>query len=180
MFRSISRKMAENAAKRLKTDTGVVAIGTHNGHFHADEALAVYMLRKHIPTYAGARLVRSRDPKLLDECHTVVDVGGEYDPARNRFDHHQRTFATTFPGRQTRLSSAGLIYMHFGREIISRRLGQPEDGEQVGGTGGGGAAEEVLGRRLHPGCHGRPAEPQLERPDPRRRRRRAGGRGQAV
>ncbi|KAK4133794.1 metal-dependent protein hydrolase [Trichocladium antarcticum] len=124
--------MAENAAKRLKTDNGGVAIGTHNGHFHADEALAVYMLRQHVPTYAGAQLVRTRDPKLLDECHTVVDVGGEYEPARNRYDHHQRTFGTTFPERATKLSSAGLVYMHFGRGIIGRRLGQPEDSEQVG------------------------------------------------
>jgi uncharacterized UPF0160 family protein len=124
--------MAENAAKRLKTDNGVVAIGTHNGHFHADEALAVYMLRTHIPTYSGAKLVRTRDPKLLEGCHTVVDVGGEYDAARNRFDHHQRTFGTTFPDRETKLSSAGLVYMHFGREIIARRLAQAEDSEQVG------------------------------------------------
>ncbi|KAL2264445.1 hypothetical protein VTK26DRAFT_10 [Humicola hyalothermophila] len=124
--------MAENAAKRLKTDNGAIVIGTHNGHFHADEALAVYMLRKHVPAYAGARLVRTRDPKLLDECHTVVDVGGEYEPARNRYDHHQRSFATCFPDRQTRLSSAGLVYLHFGRGIIARRLGQPEDSEQVG------------------------------------------------
>ncbi|KAL2198177.1 metal-dependent protein hydrolase [Corynascus similis CBS 632.67] len=125
--------MAENAAKRLKTDNGnAVSIGTHNGHFHADEALAVYMLRTHVPTYAGAKLVRTRDPALLGECHTVVDVGGEYDPARNLFDHHQRTFATSFPGRQTKLSSAGLVYMHFGRGIIARRLGQSEDSEQVG------------------------------------------------
>ena len=29
--------MAESASKRLKTDT--LKIGTHNGHFHADEAL---------------------------------------------------------------------------------------------------------------------------------------------
>ena len=132
MFRSLTLKMAENAAKRLKTDNGGVAIGTHNGHFHADEALAVYMLRQHIPTYTGAKLVRTRDPKLLDECHTVVDVGGEYEPARNRYDHHQRSFGTSFPGRQTKLSSAGLVYLHFGREIISRRLGQAEDSEQVG------------------------------------------------
>ncbi|KAK3305379.1 metal-dependent protein hydrolase [Chaetomium strumarium] len=123
--------MAENAAKRLKTENGVVAIGTHNGHFHADEALAVYMLRTHIPTYSGAKLVRTRDPKLLDECHTVVDVGGEYDPARNRYDHHQRSFGTFFPGRPTKLSSAGLVYMHFGREIIARRLAQPQESEQV-------------------------------------------------
>ncbi|AEO64518.1 uncharacterized protein THITE_2110738 [Thermothielavioides terrestris NRRL 8126] len=124
--------MAENAAKRLKTGSGIVTIGTHNGHFHADEALAVYMLRTHIPAYSGARLVRTRDPKLLDECHTVVDVGGEYDPARNRYDHHQRTFATSFPDRPTKLSSAGLVYLHFGREIVARRLAQPEDSPQVG------------------------------------------------
>lgn len=115
-------RMAENAAKRLKTDGSPVTIGTHNGHFHADEALAVHMLRKHIPTYAGAKLVRTRDPALLATCHTVVDVGGEYDAAANRYDHHQRSFNTTFPGRPTKLSSAGLVYLHFGREIIARRL----------------------------------------------------------
>ncbi len=133
MFRTTLSKMAESAAKRLKTDSGVLSIGTHNGHFHADEALAVYMLRQHIPTYSGARLVRTRDPKLLDGCHTVVDVGGEYDPPRNRYDHHQRSFTTTFPGRSaTKLSSAGLVYLHFGREIVARRLGSAEESEQVG------------------------------------------------
>lgn len=80
-------KMAETAAKRLKTD---VAIGTHNGHFHADEALAVYMLRL-LPVYQSARLVRTRDPALLATCHTVVDVGGEYDASRNLYDHHPNT-----------------------------------------------------------------------------------------
>ena len=33
---------------------------------------------------------RTRDPALLDTCDIVVDVGGVYDPAKNRFDHHQR------------------------------------------------------------------------------------------
>lgn len=119
MLRTLA-KMTENAAKRLKTD---VTIGTHNGHFHADEALAVHMLRKHVPTYFGANLVRTRDQAVLDTCHTVVDVGGVYSASENRFDHHQRTFDTTFPGRPTMLSSAGLVYMHFGKEIIARKLG---------------------------------------------------------
>ncbi|KAI1140573.1 metal-dependent protein hydrolase [Hypoxylon sp. FL0543] len=125
--------MAESAAKRIKTSEAGsgVKIGTHNGHFHADEALAVYMLRL-LPTYANSPLVRTRDPSLLETCHTVVDVGGEYDPSRNRYDHHQRTFTTTFPGRPTKLSSAGLVYMHFGKAIISQRLQQPEDSEDVG------------------------------------------------
>ncbi|EHA55682.1 hypothetical protein MCOR27_003051 [Pyricularia oryzae] len=133
MFRRLAARqfrMAESAAKRLKTEggssEGPVTIGTHNGHFHADEALAVYMLRQHIPTYAGASLVRTRDPAALARCHTVVDVGGEYDASTLRFDHHQRTFSTTFPGRQTKLSSAGLVYMHFGKQIIARRLADPD------------------------------------------------------
>ncbi|RYP61658.1 hypothetical protein DL770_009737 [Monosporascus sp. CRB-9-2] len=134
MFRRFTRIMAENVAKRLKTDAGAgtgtgagIKIGTHNGHFHADEALAVYMLRRLVPTYADATLVRTRDPAVLATCHTVVDVGGEYDPSRHRYDHHQRSFTTTFPGRSaTKLSSAGLVYMHFGRSIIARALGRPE------------------------------------------------------
>ncbi|XDG04060.1 hypothetical protein ABKA04_003675 [Annulohypoxylon sp. FPYF3050] len=123
--------MAENAAKRLKTSEGTgVRIGTHNGHFHADEALAVHMLGK-LPAYENHVLVRTRDPALLETCHTVVDVGGEYDPARNRYDHHQRTFSTTFPGRETKLSSAGLVYMHFGRAIIAQKVQKPEDSAEV-------------------------------------------------
>ena len=117
--------MSESAAKRVKTSGGPL-IGTHNGHFHADEALAVHMLRM-LPTYRDAGLVRTRDPKVLETCHTVVDVGGEYDAARNRYDHHQRGFTTTFPGRPTKLSSAGLVFMHFGRAILAQRLGLPVD-----------------------------------------------------
>ncbi|KAI0417160.1 metal-dependent protein hydrolase [Xylaria grammica] len=123
--------MAENAAKRLKTSDSGVTIGTHNGHFHADEALAVHMLRQ-LPTYASSSLVRTRDPALLATCHTVVDVGGEYDASQNRYDHHQRSFTTTFPGRPTKLSSAGLVYLHFGRAIVAQQLKQGEDSEDVG------------------------------------------------
>ncbi|TAQ85000.1 hypothetical protein B7494_g6673 [Chlorociboria aeruginascens] len=120
--------MAEHAAKRIKASP--VSIGTHNGHFHADEALAVYMLRL-LPTYAASQIIRTRDPALLQTCHTVVDVGGEYDPSTNRYDHHQRTFNTTFPNRSTKLSSAGLVYMHLGKAIIAQQLNATEDAEEV-------------------------------------------------
>jgi uncharacterized UPF0160 family protein len=112
--------------KRQKTELSPgspVTIGTHNGHFHADEALAVYMLRNHVPRYANAQLTRTRDASVLATLDTVVDVGGEYEHAKRRYDHHQRTFATTFPGRPTKLSSAGLVYMHYGKEIVARKLG---------------------------------------------------------
>lgn len=128
MFRN-TIKMAETSAKRLKTSS-VISIGTHNGHFHADEALAVYMLRM-LPAYQGSSLIRTRDPALLDTCQIVVDVGGEYDASRHRYDHHQRTFNITFPNRPTKLSSAGLIYMHFGKAIIAQHLAVSEDASAV-------------------------------------------------
>ncbi|KAL2364592.1 hypothetical protein RJZ56_002452 [Blastomyces dermatitidis] len=118
----------ETAAKRLRTSPPT--IGTHNGHFHADEALAVYLLRL-LPTYTSSPLIRTRDPSLLATCHTVVDVGGEYDPARNRYDHHQRSFTTTFPQHTTKLSSAGLIYLHFGKAIIAQHTALPVDHPDV-------------------------------------------------
>ncbi|KAF2794332.1 metal-dependent protein hydrolase [Melanomma pulvis-pyrius CBS 109.77] len=78
-----------------------------------------------LPTYASSPLVRTRDAAVLSTCHTVVDVGSEYDDARNRYDHHQREFNTTFPGHSTKLSSAGLVYMHFGKDIIATVTGLP-------------------------------------------------------
>ncbi|KAJ4292334.1 hypothetical protein N0V90_008994 [Kalmusia sp. IMI 367209] len=110
----------ESPAKKLKMDGPL--IGTHSGHFHADEALAVSMLRL-LPTYADSPLVRTRDPEVLKTCHTVVDVGATYDENQRHFDHHQRDFTTTFPGHATKLSSAGLVYMHFGKDIIAAVTG---------------------------------------------------------
>ena len=97
-------------------------IGTHNGHFHADEALAVFMLRI-LPDYSDSTLLRTRDADQLKTCHTVVDVGGVYDDSQKRYDHHQREFDTVFPSHSTKLSSAGLVYMHYGKNIISHCTG---------------------------------------------------------
>ena len=117
--------------KRMKMDTSTgPLIATHNGHFHADEALAVYMLRL-LPNYSGSPLLRTRDAEKLKTAHTVVDVGGEYVPLANRYDHHQRTFDTTFPARKTKLSSAGLVYIHFGKSIIALETGLNEESEEV-------------------------------------------------
>lgn len=101
-----------------------------SGHFHADEALAISLLRLH-PTYRTSTLLRTRDPSLLETCHTVVDVGGEYDPSINRYDHHQRSFNTTFINRPTKLSSAGLIWLHFGKPIIAAESRLAEDSPEV-------------------------------------------------
>lgn len=103
---------------------------TCSGHFHADEALAVHLLRT-LPEYSSSSLIRTRDPALLDTCHTVVDVGGVYDASKNRYDHHQRDFETTFPAHSTKLSSAGLVYLHFGRAIIAHSTGLSVESEEL-------------------------------------------------
>lgn len=113
-----------SAAKRVKMSGPL--IGTHSGHFHADEALAVYLLRL-LPDYSNSTLVRTRDSEKLAPCHTVVDVGGVYDDATKRYDHHQREFTTTFPDHSTKLSSAGLVYMHYGKHIIATCTGLQQD-----------------------------------------------------
>ncbi|KAF9436858.1 hypothetical protein BGZ76_002743 [Entomortierella beljakovae] len=106
-------------------------IGTHNGHFHCDEALAVHMLRQ-TKEFSGANLVRTRDANVLGTCDVVVDVGGVYDSAINRYDHHQRGFTEVFGGKfNTKLSSAGLIYKHFGKEIIGSILNLEESDPKV-------------------------------------------------
>jgi len=115
----------EPQAKRMRmTDESAQApvIGTHNGHFHADEALAVYLLRL-MPAYHNATLVRTRDPAKLAPCDVVVDVGGVHEHDQSRYDHHQREFNVTFPGSHTKLSSAGLVWLHHGKQIINAVTG---------------------------------------------------------
>jgi uncharacterized UPF0160 family protein len=42
----------------------------------------------------------------------------------DRYDHHQRGFSEVFGhGHTTKLSSAGLIYKHYGREVVSSLMG---------------------------------------------------------
>ncbi|WVQ86858.1 hypothetical protein IAS59_000574 [Cryptococcus gattii] len=128
--RSIFRTMSSPVYKKIKSTK---VIGTHSGTFHCDEALAVFMLRL-TDEYKDADLVRSRDPAKLDPLDIVVDVGGVYDPKTNRYDHHQRGFTEVLGHggfNRTKLSSAGLIYKHFGKEIIAKRIGAPVDDEKV-------------------------------------------------
>jgi hypothetical protein len=48
------------------------------------------------------------------------------------FDHHQKGFAEAFGhGFDTKLSSAGLVYKHYGRGIVADRMGKGEDAPEV-------------------------------------------------
>jgi len=118
--------------KRAKLDDSMSekVIGTHSGTFQADEAMGCFLLRQ-LPEYRLSKIVRSRDPKVLETCDIVIDVGGVYDHGKKRYDHHQRGYDERFDagkqegsssasgaGRCTKLSASGLVYRHYGKEVI--------------------------------------------------------------
>lgn len=132
------RRYMSSSAKKPRTDNSMTVkkIGTHNGTFHCDEVLACFFLRQ-LPEYKDAEIVRTRDSAQLAECDIVVDVGGQFDPKSHRYDHHQRTFSESFnslcPEKPwvTKLSSAGLVYLHFGRRLLSQLTQLKEDDRQL-------------------------------------------------
>jgi uncharacterized UPF0160 family protein len=95
---------------------------THSDTFHCDEVMAASML---LNLYRDIQIVRTRDPVKLEAYRNdpnviVIDVGQVYDPALHCYDHHQPTFVDTFTEGTCLLSSCGLIYRHFGHQLISK------------------------------------------------------------
>jgi uncharacterized UPF0160 family protein len=89
-------------------------IGTHSGSFHADDALGVAML---LALYPGAEVLRTRDPEVWATCDALVDVGGEHNHVRNRFDHHQKGFSER---RENGIpyAGSGLVWAAYGVRYV--------------------------------------------------------------
>jgi uncharacterized UPF0160 family protein len=92
-----------------------IVIATHSGKFHADDAWAVAALSILFP---DAGIVRTRDQAVIDRADFAVDVGGVWDPAAGRFDHHQKGFDAA---RQSGVpyASAGLVWREYGARCVS-------------------------------------------------------------
>jgi uncharacterized UPF0160 family protein len=104
-------------------------VAVHDQNWHADDCLSVYFL-KNTEEFKDAVVKRTRNPSELDHCDAVCDTGGQYDPERRRYDHHQPGFNKTFPGYDIRLSACGTIYYHFGDEILQNVL--QKNGRDIG------------------------------------------------
>lgn len=89
-------------------------IATHNGKFHADDVFGVALLTSLHPE---AQVIRTRDQALLDSADIVLDVGGVYDVASQRFDHHQRSSGARENG--ILYSAFGLLWQHYGPEYCN-------------------------------------------------------------
>jgi uncharacterized UPF0160 family protein len=106
---------------------------THSGNFHADEVFACAVLS--ILNEGNVEIVRSRDPEVWATGDYVVDVGGVYDHAVGRYDHHQIGGAGAHENGIP-YSSLGLVWKHYGElvsgtpeasQIITKRLVDPID-----------------------------------------------------
>lgn len=101
-------------------------IATHGGKFHADDAWAVAVLKVLFPE---ADIVRTREQARIDAADFAIDVGGVWDPASGRFDHHQKEFdATRVSG--VPYASAGLVWREYGARCVAA-LAERHTGEQL-------------------------------------------------
>jgi uncharacterized UPF0160 family protein len=92
-----------------------MVIVTHSGKFHADDAWAVAALKILFPQ---AQVERTRDEARVAAADFAVDVGGIWDAATGRFDHHQKGFAGARP-TGVPYASAGLVWKEFGARCVS-------------------------------------------------------------
>lgn len=84
--------------------------GTHNGIFHGDEVVGYVILKE---LFGDFELIRTRDPKLLETCDIVFDVGG------GEFDHH--TNDKEYRKNEIPYAAAGLIWRKFGKKLIRKK-----------------------------------------------------------
>ncbi len=115
-------------------------IVTHNDPFHSDDIFAVATLRLFLGDDADMEVIRTRSEEAVRMADFVVDIGGEYDPEKKRFDHHQEGGA----GERSNgvpYASFGLVWRSYGREItgdgeiadaIDEKIVQPVDAEDNG------------------------------------------------
>jgi uncharacterized UPF0160 family protein len=114
---------------------------THNARFHADDIFACAVLSMVLKKEGKEfEVKRTRDPEIIAKGDYVFDIGGEYDPAKKRFDHHQKGGAGA---RQngTPYAACGLVWKEYGdiltgnrlfTQKIDEKLFQPIDAEDNG------------------------------------------------
>lgn len=99
-----------------KKEKNKITIVTHSGQFHADDIFAVATLALMLEEKHEIKVVRSRDPEIINGADYVVDVGGIYDEEKKRFDHHQLEGGGV---RENGIpyASFGLVWKKYGPEL---------------------------------------------------------------
>lgn len=102
---------------------------THNDTFHSDDVFATATLM--ILLKNNVKVVRTRDPEFFKKGDFVYDVGGEYNPDTNRFDHHQ-IGGSGVRANGIPYAAFGLIWKKYGEIICgSKQVADKIDAELV-------------------------------------------------
>ncbi len=93
-------------------------IVTHDGRFHADEIFGVAVLQLALAS-EELEIVRTREQSEIERADIVLDVGGVYEPVRQRFDHHQNGA----PVRENGIPYAafGLVWKAYGEQVAGSK-----------------------------------------------------------
>lgn len=115
-----------NLCERLKISTCLscivllmYTIVTHSGSFDPDDVLAVAAVQLYLGV-GVVKIVRSRDENIIAAADWVIDVGGKYDVAKHRFDHHQNGVPERANG--VPYSAFGLIWKEYGKLICDSQV----------------------------------------------------------
>ncbi len=103
--------------KIIQLFSKTITIVVHDGGFHADDVTAVALLRLYYRDKGRKiKVIRTRDELIIKQADVVCDVGGIYDPEKNRFDHHQVGGAGS---RENGIpyASVGLVWKKIGKEL---------------------------------------------------------------
>lgn len=107
------------------TDNPQLTVATHGAPHHADELVALALLRRWAAQRGtGVRVVflrRQRIASWADRFDVLVDIGGRDDPPTGRFDHHQAVDRLA----ALRRSSAELVFDYLFRDDPCRDYVQP-------------------------------------------------------
>lgn len=111
----LTNNMTNNTQHKLK-------LVTHNGSFHTDDIFAAATLSLYLSNKNQAfEIIRTRDENIIKEGDYVFDVGGVYDEAANRFDHHQVGGAGK-RAEGVEYAAFGLVWKKFGAELAGSKL----------------------------------------------------------
>jgi uncharacterized UPF0160 family protein len=103
--------------KKIKKLISPTLLVSHDGSFHSDDifACATLFLVLEKKNEKG-KVCRTRNEEKIKKGDYVFDVGGIYDPEKNRFDHHQKGGAGI---RENGIpySSFGLVWKKYGKKL---------------------------------------------------------------
>ncbi len=117
-----------------------IRIVTHNGLYHSDDLFAVATVCLFLGDDAEVKIIRTRDEREIADADFAVDVGGEFNPDKKIFDHHQKGGGGVRPNGVP-YASFGLVWKTYGEKItgdiriaekIDKRMVQPIDSEDNG------------------------------------------------